>query len=490
MTSASDTVQQSGSYGCEQLNITMEIEYPRKKVTWQEVANQNLFEQATASLFAWQQGIGQFGGLHLHPCWQESSVLTRQYQGQGLHLYGPILSGAFSLFERFRDPRWQTLADDVARNLLLLQQSEGGFRHGSSEFEPAYGCLESCPIQQGMAMLALLDYAAWPHAIPSTVKQIPDVFARFWRWFNGFFWRRGNAWIAPLPFDAFCGVTNQDLVICAVLAKAQTLYGGDLYDRVGAPVLETYLSPRYYHEKVGLFERGDQENFVERTGYYGIILAMLRRLYAHTQDGRLLQIHDNVAFHLFDAMHTASDGLVHFAWGAATFPDDKTRVAGWKVPSIGICLYPELLVGIQDCLRRHPSESHRAQYEAVQNTFAAYIFADGSLPIALNPDSEVFHVVSSVVGLWSYLIHDRGAVLHSPATVTQPCIHRRCGSTVWKTAGALWAIEQNRKRVYTGFRYSPGAVYAGAGVHFRGLDLSELDRPQLIENVQLLPVTV
>lgn len=466
--------------------MAIEINYPRRGITWQEIANQALFEQATASLLAWQQGLGQFGGLHLHPCWQESSVLTRRYHGQGLHLYGPILSGAFVLFERSGDERWRTLADDVARNLLLLQQPEGGFRHGSSEFEPAYGCLESCPISQGAAMLALLDYAAWPRAVSSTVGQIANTFARFWEWFYGFFWRRGNGWRAPLPFDGFCGVTNQDLVISAVLAQAQALYGGHLYDRVGLPVLETYLSPQYYYPSIGLFERGDKPNAVERTGYYGIILAMLRRLYAQTREDRLLQVHDNVTAHLFDAIHIASDGLPHFAAGAQTFPDDKTRVAGWMVPPVALCLYPELFLALEDYLKRHPNPERQVQYEAVRNTYAAYVFADGSVPIALNPDSELFHIVSTVVALWSYLIHDRGDVLQPPATVDQPCIHRECGNTVWKTAGALWAIEENGKRIFTGFRHSSGAIYAGDDLYLRGLDLSVLDQPQIIEKVALL----
>ncbi len=466
--------------------MVTEINYPRKNATWQETANQALFEQATASLFAWEQGLGQFGGLHLHPCWQESSVLTRRYQGQGLHLNGPIMAGARTLFERTGEARWQTLADDVARNLLLLQQPEGGFRHGSSEFEPAYGCLESCPIQQGMAMLALLDYAAWPHAHRSTVEQIPNVFTRFWDWFYRFFWRRGNVWRAPLPFDGFCGVTNQDLVISAVLAKAQTLYGGDLYDRVGAPVLETYLSPRYYHERIGLFERGDKANAVERTGYYGIILSMLRQLYAHTHEDRLLRVHDNVAAHLFDAIHISSDGLAHFASGADTFPDDKTRIAGWGEPPIAVCLYPELFIAIEDYLGRHPDRELRVKYEAVRNTYAGYIFSDSSVPVALNPSSELFHIVSTVVMLWSYMIHDRGDRLLSPSPVAQPCIHRHCGDTVWKTAGALWAIEQAGDRIYTGFRHDPGAVYPGTDTQFRGLDLSVLNQPQIIEKVTLL----
>lgn len=470
--------------------MATEIHYPRRGVTWQGIANQALFDQATASLLAWQQGLGQFGGLHLHPCWQESSVLTRQYHGQTVGMYGTIMSGACALFERTGEQRWRKLADDIARNLMLLQQPEGGFRHGSSEFEPAYGCLESCPISQGIPMLALLDYAAWSHAIPSTVAQIPNVFSRFWDWFYRFFWRRGNAWRAPLPFDGFCGVTNQDLVICAVLAKAQVLYGSDVYDRIGRSVLETYLSPQYYYPRIGLFERGDKPNAVERTGYYGIILAMLRRLYAQTAEDRLLQVHDNVAAHLFDAIHTAADGLAHFAAGALTDADDKTRVTGWLVPPIAVCLYPELFVAMEEYLRRHPDPSLQARYESVRNTYAAYVFADGSVPIALNPESELFHVVSSALLLWSYMIHDRGEMLQSPATVDSPCIHRYCGNTTWKTAGSLWAIEENGKRRFTGFRHSPGAVYPGEDVHFRGLDLTWLDQPQIVEKVTLLPADV
>lgn len=462
----------------------IQIDYPRPNIRWDDVCNQTMFEQMTASLFAWQQGLGQFGGLHLHPCWQEGSVLARGYQGQGLHLNGSIMAGCKELFERTGELRWSQMVHDIARNILLLQQPGGGFRHSSSEFEPAYGSEESCPIQQGFAMLDLLDYAEWKYADVHVIEQIKFAYERFWTWFYNFFWRLGNLWLRPLPFDAFCGVTNQDLVVLAVLAKAQKIFGCSLFDMYGKTVLETYLSPRYYHTQIGLFERGDKSNFVERTGYYGIILPMIKRLFLHTGDERLIKIHENVSLKLFDSIFIADDGLAHFSWGAQTFDENKSQIAGWDRYPLTIATYPELLFALEDFL--HHSEDHQLleQLDSVRDTLAAYLFSDGSMPTSLGGGNELFQIVSTRQDtLWHYMIHKLGDHIQSPQLVEQVCVHRRCGTTTWKTCGRLWAIEQDGQRIYTGCRSDPGGIEHGHQYLFRGLDMSILNKEDIDECV-------
>src|SRR5690606_21946778 len=157
----------------------------------------------------------------------------------------------------------------------------------------------------------------WEHADPQRAAAVRAAVDAHLRWFLSYWWQRGNRWSGRLEFPAFCGVTNQDLVIVAALALYCTVFGDDaLYRSHGLPVLETYLSSRYYHHAMGLFERGDQPNFAERTAYYDVIVPMLAIIQRHRPDSRLPDVIDNIATHLFNALHMGGDGMLHVAWGA------------------------------------------------------------------------------------------------------------------------------------------------------------------------------
>src|SRR3954451_22628757 len=108
----------------------MSIHYPRRDIDPVDVFTQQTFNLATAQLMSWRQGPGTFGGLHLHPCWGESSVLDRRYQGHTTGSFG-MLDGVMKLHDHTGDVRWQCLADDMVATILQLQTTTGGFYHAS-----------------------------------------------------------------------------------------------------------------------------------------------------------------------------------------------------------------------------------------------------------------------------------------------------------------------------------------------------------------------
>ncbi|MCL2117992.1 MAG: hypothetical protein FWH27_06145, partial [Planctomycetaceae bacterium] len=439
------------------------ISYPRKGVTSKDVFNQETFDQLTTRIFEWQQGPGNFGGLCLHACWGETSVLARRYQGQYTSAYYSLIRGSMRLFQQTGNPRWKRLADDIASNLLFLQCADGGFRHACAEFEPCYHSGNTCPIHQGMPLLALLDYAAWDHADPVLKSMIRHAVDRHWEWFNKKWWMRGNGGQPVIRTGAgWCGVTNQDLVIVAVLASYGRMYGDfSRYNEWGKKVLDAYLSPHYYFESIGLFERGDSKdfNFVERTPYYGIILLMLERIISDLdgkEDKRLQAVIDNVSAHLFDAAFVATDGLTHLAWGAKTDPADKSRVLEWIKSPVTFGSYPELIRSMEKHLENHPDKEKQAIVENLKDTFAAYVFSDGGIPAALWPADPIISIVTASMGtflsFWTMLIELLGDDLRDPAPVPARCYHRSIGELTWKSRGSLWTIEKNGVRVFGGYK--------------------------------------
>ena len=442
-------------------NLNQTVSYPKKGVKAKDVLNQETFDRLTAQLFEWQQGPGNFGGLILHACWGETSVLARRYQGQYTSKNHSLITGSMRLFQQTGNPRWKRLADDIASNVLFLQCANGGFRHACAEFEPGYDSGKTCPIHQGMPLLALLDYAAWEHADPVLKNMIKPAVDRHWDWFNKKFWLNGNGGQKILKTGAgWCGVTNQDLVIVAALSSYGRIYGDySRYNEWGKKALDAYLSPTYYYESIGLFERGDNKdfNFVERTPYYGIILSMLERIIrdlGNMKDIRLQAVIDNVTTHLFDAAFVAKDGLTHLAWGAKTDPTDKSKVLEWIKTPVVFSDYSKLIPFMEKLLKRYPDKKKQTIVDALKDSFAAYIFSDGTLPAALWPADPIISIVptSGVGNFWTMLIELLGDDLRDPVPVPVRCYHRSVGEFTWKSRGALWAIERDGKRVFGGYK--------------------------------------
>ncbi len=456
------------------------LSYPRREIRPADVFNQQTLDLATAHLMSWRQGPGTFGGLYLHACWGISGVLQSRYQGPTTFPIRALMTGFMKLFDQTGNVRWRTLADECVSLILHLQAPEGGFRHADGQHEPAYSCRQTCPIHQGLPMLALLEYAAWPAADPRRVKLIRPALDAHWAWFEGRWWHQGNSWLQPLPFAAFCGVTNQDLVIVAALARYAVLYGdASRYEKFGRPTLEVYLSPRYYHEKLGMFERGDEANFVERTTYNEVIIPMLEIIQQTMPDPRLPAVIDNVCAHLFDAVQPGPDGLMHLAWGATTDATDKSAVTGWIAAPHGMYSYPLMLQIMGDHLKRKPNVARQTLFDALEQTAAAYVLADGSLPVTVGSPDGLFNASPYVLILWAYLIDRLGSTVKSPAEVKLPTIHRTFGNVTWKSDARHWALCRDGRREFAGLRAQSCGIVAGpdenlAGANFAGLDEVEI----------------
>lgn len=460
------------------------INYPRRDVAVEEVLSQRTFDLATASLMSWRQGAGAYGALQLHACWSDSSTLGRRYHGQTISDCHSLIKGFIALYERTEVLRWRLAADDIVANILHLQTPEGGFYHASAEFEPTYTAEQSCPIHQGLPLLALLTYAGWRHADPIRSTAVWEAIDRHLRWFTRYWWKRGNRWSGPLESPGFCGVTNQDLVIVAVLARYASVFNNEsLYRTYGEPVLEMYLHPRYYHEAIGLFERGDKPNFAERTPYYDVIVPMLQIIHEERPDPHLPAVIDNVVAHLFDAVCEGDDGMTHLAWGAETDPADKTAVTGWIRTPHTFGSYPGLLWIMHEYLLRHPDAGRQKQYDALERTLAAYVFADGTIPVSLGGDDPTFAAISRERQLWRYLIKRLGKRLADPQIVPVPSIRRTCGPITYRSCDTAWSLERDGIRRFAGFKRAPGAIAIGPDESIVAADLSCLDAPDYIEQV-------
>lgn len=460
------------------------IRYPHFSALPQEVFTPATLQKATAQIFSWRQGAGAFGRLHLHPCWGEASALQRGYHGQTTFQDAALLDGVLRLSASNDDARWKLLADDLAASILYLQTDKGGFFHASSEFEPTYRCEESCPIHQGLPILALLEYLEFPGGNSVRKEAIRTAVDRWLAWLEGYWWMRGNGWKAPLEAPGFCGVTNQDLVIVAVLARHARLTGNTgPWERMGLPTLETYLSSACYHEAIGLFERGDRENFVERSSYYEIIVPMLGVIHGATGDERLPAVADNVTRHLFDALHTGPDHLTHIAWGATTLPGERTRIAGWHEQPYSFAAYPELIRVMGDYLRRNPDPALEARLADLEHTLAAYVFSDGTIPYALGGD-PLFAIAGNSLTLWSFLIRRLGENARvNLDEMTVPCVERSLDHVIWRSDADRWSIERQGRRLFAGWKHNPGAVVAGSRSKIAGVDLTPLRQPDIRETL-------
>jgi hypothetical protein len=386
-----------------------------------------------------------------------------------------------TLFDRTGDVFWKQLAGHIVSNILFLQAPEGGFIHASNEFEPTYTCRETCPIAQGRPANALLAYAAWPNADPLLREEIEPAVRRFWAYMADWWWRRGNGWKRPLVQAGWCGVTNQDFVIVEAMARFGAVYGDwSQYEQYGKPALDDYLEPNMYHHWLGLFERGDQENFAERTSYYNVILPCLRIVQDLTNDDRLTEVIDNIGNHLFDAIYTDDADDAHIAWGALTDADDKSRVIGWKLKPIVLPAYPELIQNMRLYLEKFPDAARARRVDAVESTLCAWVFADGTLPSALGGADPLFEIApTNCFEFWSFLIDRLGADVRSPASGRVIPIRRTRGGLSYHSNALLWSIVRDGARLFAGLRTEPSGVVCGdeelRGVNFAALDVFDID---------------
>ena len=440
--------------------MSQTIHYPCKGRSVEEALSQETFNRLTANIFSWQQGPGTVGGLCFHACWSWTSCLGRRYQGQIVILYYELLQGVMLLYDRTKNPRWKRLAADIVSNVLFLQCADGGFRHGDGLREPVYDSSLTCPIHQFLPVCALLDYAVWEHADPVLRDLVKPAVDRHWEWSKEKFWQKGNPFQHPLK-AGWSAVTNQDMTAIASLSAYAKAYGDrSRYEAYGKPALDIFLSPAYYHEKIGVFERGDGRNFVERTSYHTVVLKMLERIYSDVGDERIPAIIENVSSHFFDAAYQAPDGMTHLAWGAQTDPEDKSDVPGWICEPSVVGEWPKLIGYMEQYLRQNPNAEKQKVLDALKETLCAYIFEDGTIPGALRsaePIITVSNVNAYSIPFWTWLAEYLGDEVRDPQPVAELCIHRSLGELTWKNRGSMWAIEKAGKREFGG--YKPAVLY-------------------------------
>lgn len=439
------------------------VHYPVKGRKLEETITQRTLDLLVAQLENWQQGPGVFGRLNLHSCWSEAGVLDRRYQGETVSIFNGIMKLVRDLYDRSRNPKWLVLENSMAAHLLYLQDESGGFIHATSEFEPTFDT-SGCPIHYFNPVVALCEYYMWEHADETIKSLIPAAVDRQWEWALVHSWQAGNAHTGRLKHPGFCGVTNQDLVAVAALALTGQAFGNwERYETYGKPTLDYYFSPAFYHKDIGLFERGDANNFAERTHYYNVILRTLQTIYAATGDERVMEVFDNVADHIFDAAYVAPDGLTYLARGAKTDPVDKSRVLAWERGAISFNGIPPLVLCLEDYLKRHPSKERAEIVERLRDTIAAYILEDGGIPQGIFNENPLYSVASypDPEGFYDMVLCVLGDNWEDPRPVRVPAIHRKAGDLTWKQNGRLWALEKDGVRQYGGFTRYAGGLTVG-----------------------------
>lgn len=423
----------------------MKIRFPLLDRAPHEALGASALALTTAQLFSWRQSAGAFGGLHLDGCTGGNSALSRRYHGQTITILANIHRGARGLARGADGKRWRHLADCLAAQMLWLQSSKGGFVHASSEGEPTYDSYWSCPIHQMTPMLALLDHHEDQPAGAPLRAEIEFVLARHVDWFARFWWKRGSEWRRPLTSAGWCGVTSQDLVVVAALARYGQVIGNWLpYETYGKPALNTFLGPRYHHAATGLFERGDRSLFTERCVDMIVIHEMLHTIQTVRPDPRIPRVLKRLNDTLADAIFVDDQGAHHMAWGVDDAATTAAKQRVWMRGRLQVGEYPALLTH----LHRHADKTDvelREKIAGLEKTVASYLFSDGTLPTMLEAGAPLFAIVPSapsLVGLWLHLIARNPEGLAWNDIPTLPGVSRRCGPVHYVANASGWMIHE------------------------------------------------
>jgi hypothetical protein len=360
---------------------------------------------------------------------------------------------------------------------MFLQAASGGFIHGAAENEPAYFEGTTCAIHQNMVICGLLEYAGKPYCDPARKQEIKDVIDKHWAWFNRHFFKRGTRGVTGQegwPWPCWSGVTNQDLVVIQGLAMYGKVFGDmSRYRAFGKPALDVLLSDRYYYQGLGLFQRGDQPDwmFPERTPYYHLVYATLSVLHDITGDERIPPVLEDVCEQLFRATFVAEDGLRYFSHGVnVKAVDGGLEVVSYnKYPTS-----PGTALGFLDFfdwyLARHPDPRKQQVRDEVYRTAAAYVFSNGTMPRALNPANEVFALAPNLTSVPGFLFaHLKGEIRNFSPQAT-PAVQRKINDLTWYEKGQFYWVEKAGERTFAGFKLEPRAIVHGPGETLAGVD--------------------
>lgn len=456
------------------------ITYPRADIKPEQVFTQETLEKSINYIFSWQQAAGAFGQLNLHSTWAVDGVIGRKYHGQDTSSNKRHIQSMLALYDETGDVKWKLYAEAIVANVMFLQAKSGGFYHGAAENEPAYNEGMTCAIHQGRPVLALLEYAKRPYADSELKAQIKMVIDKHHAWFTERFFKKGTRGVkdkSGWPWPCWSGVTNQDLVVI----HSHALYGkvyGDMsrYENFAKPALDVLLSDRYYHKGLGLFQRGDNPSwlFPERTHYYYLVFGKLKEIYELTQDERIPPVLDDVCEQLFRATFVGPDGMRYFSHGVNVEKDgDSLKVLSYnKYPtSLPDCL--ALLPAFDWYLDRHPAADKQRIRDEIYKTAAAYVFANGTLPRALNPGKEIFAVSPNLYELPIFLFqHLKGNIKNFEIAAPQT-VQRKINDVVWFEKGRFYSVEKDTDRTFAGFKLEPRAIVHGPDETLASVDFDE-----------------
>ncbi len=232
-----------------------------------------------AWIMEWQQGPGKFGGLYLHPCWGEIGVLERHYQGVTVSNYHSLIPAFLNLYRKTSDGEFLQEVLAMVGLLEQLQLPDGCFDHSVHEGEPGRGTV-ICNALADLGLLHMVEYTE----NKELKERILGIVRRNLEWFGSFWWQRGNAWKKEVDYPAWCAVTNQDLSVAYAMLKYGQLSGDmDYFDLYGKPAT-LWILENAYHPDIGMFDRGDAPDFLERVGYCGIIDLLLLKLNKHLKE--------------------------------------------------------------------------------------------------------------------------------------------------------------------------------------------------------------
>ncbi len=459
---------------------TENIHYPRKDVHPEEVFTQETLERSIDYLFSWQQSAGSFGHLVLHSCWAIDGVIGRKYHGQYTSANFHYIQFMLALYEETGDSTWKRRAEDVVSNLMFLQAKSGGFYHGAAENEPAYNEGTTCAIHQGMPILGLLAYAGKPYANPELKKEIKEVVDTHWTWFHRHFFKRGTRGVTGQegwPWPCWSGVTNQDLVVIEALAVYGDVFGDmSRYEAFGKPALDVLLSDRYYYKGLGLFQRGDQPdwNFPERTPYYHLVFSTLKRIHEITGDERIPPILEDVCEQLFRATFVAEDGLRYFSHGVNVKPVGGTlKVVSYNKYPTGPGKGLSFLDFFDWYLERHPDAEKQRIRDEVYQTAAAYVFANGTLARAFNPDNDVFALAPDLITVPTFLLSALKGTIRNFDIEGTPAVQRKIDDLVWYEKGQFYEVTKEGARTFAGFKLEQRAIVHGPDETLAGVDFGK-----------------
>lgn len=473
-------------YALKGVLIMQTFHYPIKNRKLKDLATQDAVNSLVSQMFVWQQSAGSIGSLILHSCWGNTSTLEKRYQGEYTSNFVSQMRTLRRLYDISHNKKWRIMMNSMASELLYLQESNGGFIHATAEFEPCFSTEHGCPIHWFNPIIALCEYYTWEYAEEDIKASIPEAVDKHWEWSLKKSWQNGNTYTGRLNHAGWCGVTNQDLVAIHAIVLSAKLFGKEeKYEKYAKPALD-YIFENNYYEALGLFERGDQPNFAERTAYYDVILPTLEKLYELLGEKRLLDAYDNVTSHLFDAAFVDEKGFTHLKRGAITDACDKTVRLGWEDGAIATGTYFALSGHMEKYLKRHPDAEKEKIKEALLDTVAAYVLADGNFPRGVFNPNPLFHIAGGAISLgWLNKIMDiLGSDLKEPEIVDIPCTHRKNQNFVWKQNGRVWAIEIDGVRSYGGYTRYPAGITVGPEEPLIMGDFESLENPEIIEIIE------